>query len=79
MTTGTLVEKGAGTKLEARAVYLAPSGRRCRWWPGHTRFAQAAPWAILVYDLQDGRPASSAMSDGFTLSPANFHLLRRVS
>lgn len=68
---------GPSTRLERDAVYLSPTGRRCRWWPSGGRGGDNQP-ALLVYDTRDGRPASSALSEGFTLAPENFRCLRRV-
>lgn len=59
--------------LEQRAVYLSPSGRRCR--------LVARPWggkATLLYDLADGSPQHSRFGDGFHLAQANWWMLRRV-
>jgi len=63
--------------LDPDAVYLAPSGRRCRLLPDQDRRAPG-PVALLLYDLRNGQPAASRFSDGFTLSRSNFYLLRRV-
>ena len=57
------------------AVYLSPSGRRCRVFEVHFTGRRAH----LLYDHKDGSPACSRFADGFTLSRANWHLLRRVA
>lgn len=61
------------TELEQGAVYLSPTGRRCR--------LACRPWggmALLLYDLPDGRPAPGKWCPGFPLSRANWRLLRRA-
>jgi hypothetical protein len=65
----------ASPGLDANAVYLSPSGRRCRLYG----FSNGSTWATMLYDLQDGSPARSFYSDGFTLARHNWHLLRRVA
>lgn len=65
------------TQLDARAVYLSPSGRRCRW----VTTTQPAPGrveAVLLYDLAHGGRATTRGADGFVLGQENWHLLRRV-
>ena len=79
MSAGTRVDAGQSViELDRHAVYLSPTGRRCRWWPSLADRA-LGDRAFFVYDLEDGRRASSALSDGFVLMKANWHLLRRVS
>jgi hypothetical protein len=68
--------------LDPAAVYLSPQGLRCTFVPSDgERFQQ--PWATLLYCRQDGtpRPAtdSNVWSHSFSLMPANFHILRRLS
>lgn len=61
--------------LDPRAVYLAPSGRRCRLAPSNLLVDRA----VLLYDLSDGTPAPQVeWSEGFTLTRENWRLLRRV-
>lgn len=63
----------ACTEIEPKAVYLSPSGRRCR--------LVARPRggvARLAYDLADGSPARAESADGFFLARPNWRLLRRV-
>lgn len=55
-------------------VYLAPSGRRCRVFDVH----HTGRRATLLYDLKNGSPCHSYLGEGFFLSRANWHLLRRV-
>lgn len=79
MSTGARVSSGESvTELSRDAVYLAPSGRRCRWWPSLAEGAWSHQ-AMFIYDLADGRKASSALSDGFVLTRPNWRHLRRVS
>lgn len=67
----------ATSELDPRGVYLAPSGRRCRV---HVSTAPApiAAFATLIYDRADGLPCTGQLANGFTLSRANWHLLRKV-
>ena len=51
--------------LYQNAVYLSPTGRRCRWIPLLQR-------AHLYFEYVDG----GRIRDGFTLSAANMHLVR---
>ena len=60
------------------AVYLSPTGRACRLAAEQGNLHRAA-WAHLVYDTAQGRPARGSMADGFTLSRANWALLRRLA
>lgn len=79
MTAGARVVAGGDAfQLSREAVYLSPTGRRCRWWPSLADDAWKHQ-AVFIYDTADGRRASSALSDGFVLSRANWKLLRRVS
>jgi len=55
--------------LDRNALYLTPTGRHCRWVPLTAR----EPWAAFVYVR-----AGQALQAGFCLSPANFHILRKV-
>lgn len=67
--------------LSADVVYLAPSGRRCRWVPLGGDQRQVSAWSFFEY-LPDGhgrRHGSAAKwAEGFCLSPANYRLLRRL-
>lgn len=65
-------------ELDVKAVYLSPTGRRCRVYTDDTVTRPRQSEATLIYDRRDGAPASSAFGDGFVLSRANWHLLRRV-
>lgn len=63
--------------LDANAVYIAPSGRRCRWVPLGGKYGSWT-WFYFAYI----RPSQSArrsvvMAEGFTLSPANVGMLRK--
>ena len=64
--------------LEAAAVYMSPTGRCCRLCPSEALRPQST-WATLPYDRRDGRRPSSILADGFMLSRANWHLLRRIA
>lgn len=57
------------------AVYLSPTGRRCRVVDVHVGGLRAT----LRYDLRDGTPCLSEFGEGFVLARANWHLLRRVA
>lgn len=56
--------------FDPRALYLTPSGRLCRFVPGelHER-------AEFEYVRQ---ASDSRLSDGFSLTSANWHLIRAV-
>jgi hypothetical protein len=64
--------------LERGAVYLSPSGRRCRWWPSPSDHGRRVE-ALILYDTPQGQPAQSPRWDGFVLSAANWYLLRRLA
>lgn len=64
--------------LDERAVYLSPTGRRCRWWP-HASPGFDGSWAVFLYDKEDGTPAVRWNADGFFLTPKNLRVLRRVA
>lgn len=68
----------AGPELDARAVYLSPMGRACRWLVTWHPLG-GPPEAFLAYARLDGGPAVSTAADGFTLTQPNWHLLRRVA
>lgn len=64
-------------QLDAHAVYLSPTGRRCRL------LVQGDPprtttFATLLYDRVDGGPAVGVFADGFVLARSNWHVLRRI-
>jgi hypothetical protein len=62
--------------LDPKAVYLSPTGRRCRV------FHQGSnpDRATLLYDLRNGAPAKQAdFSEGFALTRENWPLLQKVS
>lgn len=62
----------APLNLRAGAVYLAPSGRRCRYVGPHGRSAgdRETPWFLFTYLGTSG--------EGFTFTYANVSLLREV-
>lgn len=66
-------------ELEPGAVYLSPSGRRCRWCPTEATEKTSDSSALFLYDLRNGQPASGERSDGFRLERANWHFLRQVT
>ncbi|MBX3634023.1 MAG: hypothetical protein KF683_01270 [Rubrivivax sp.] len=72
---GVTMRMPPALELDPRAVYLSPTGRRCRWWPFEGRGGDGS-WAVFVYDLADGTPARSPRSDGFVLSRGNWYVLR---
>lgn len=61
--------------LDPHAVYLSPRGRRCRL----QGLSHGGTYATLVYELRNGTRSSSVHADAFTLSAANWLLLRRVA
>lgn len=61
--------------VDPQAVYLSPSGRRCRVFEVHFTGRRAH----LLYDHKDGTPCQSRFGDGFYLARPNWHLLRRVA
>lgn len=60
------------------AVYLSPAGRCCRLCPSEAG-RPLADEAVFVYHRKDGLPGKGVMADGFVLSRANWHLLRRLA
>lgn len=59
-------------------VYLTPCGRECRLAKEQPLIAKTGE-AALVYDTPGGRPSRGSMADGFSLMPANWRVLRRLS
>lgn len=70
--------KAVTSDLVAHGHYLSPLGRACRVAPEQEDLDTAAE-AQLVYDTPAGRPARGGMADGFTLSRANWYMLRRLA
>ena len=65
--------------IEPNAVYLSPLGRTCRLAPSKPDQAPArTTYATFVYCRADTGPGQGTFADAFTLSSANFHLLRRL-
>lgn len=58
--------------IDANAVYITPSGRRCKWLPLGGPHRVWVAYAHFVY-LNETR----ALSDGFTLAAANYGILRK--
>jgi hypothetical protein len=75
--TAAQVSNPVPVALDRRAVYLSPSGRRCRWVATDDAH-QGRAYATFLYDLPDGAPGLSQGGDGFTLAAQNWHMLRRV-
>lgn len=68
--------------LRADAVYLSPTGRRCRWLPSAGEQRQITSYAVFIYvDVARGprRHVEAAnWHEGFHLTPANYRLLREA-
>ena len=80
MTQMQVASDPAHGVLDEHAIYLAPSGRRCRWVPGDENAPRGVPHsrAKFAYDRPDGTPSRELMADGFWLSRENWRLLRRL-
>jgi hypothetical protein len=74
--------KAAPTPLDPNALYLSPLGRVCVLLP-QQGVQMPNSWATLLYCRPDGsRPSmgpGSPWANGFTLAPANFRILRRLT
>lgn len=57
--------------LEEGAIYLSPTGRRCRWVP-------TAKFKWLTFEYVDGPVRLDGARDQFTLTSANLRVLRRA-
>jgi hypothetical protein len=66
------------TQLDAKAVYLSPSGRACRWLMT-THPPDRPAEAYMAYARPDGGQALSKFPEGFTLTAPNWRLLRRLA
>jgi len=64
-------------KLDAKALYMAPSGRCCRWLPRDTPPDHGADRATFTYEGPS--VTGDPRRDQFTLARPNWHLLRRVA
>ena len=65
----------ANTPLQQGVVYLSPLGKRCVLGPPR----RLGPQHITMLYVPTGAgPQSQVVEDGFTLSQANAHLLRKV-
>ncbi len=63
--------------LRADVVYLAPSGRRCRWLPHAGAQRQITAYATFEYLRGPGsRSGGSVWDNQFVLTPPNYQLLR---
>lgn len=78
MTGARTYIAGLGERPEAGHVYIAPSGRFCTLCPD-ARERSREQVVTMLYHTADGRPARSQGDEGFLLSSANWHLLRRLS
>jgi hypothetical protein len=60
--------------LDASAIYISPSGKRCRWVPlgGHGRY-----WRLVAFFAYVDAPRRLGEPEGFELAERNFGLLRR--
>jgi len=65
-------------RLQPGVVYLSPSGKPCRWAYTRTVHPGMPREATFLYDMPDGRAASSLLADGFTLAEPAWSTLRRV-
>lgn len=81
MSSGAAISASLQTRqvrLDARALYVTPTGRWCRWCPGRGALA-SADGELFLYHLANGLPAPRVpRSDGFFLSAKNLRLLRRM-
>lgn len=67
--------------LRAGAVYLAPSGRMCRWVPATDGRRHVTSYAVFEYLVQGAAPRhqeAAAWREGFHLTPANYRLLKEL-
>lgn len=68
--------------LRAGAVYLAPSGRLCRWVPRSGDHHQITSYATFEYLPEPGRRprhgARALWADQFVLTPGNYQLLKEA-
>lgn len=65
--------------LRADVVYVAPSGRRCRWLPFTGQQKNVTTYAMFVYVDRAGtgrHREAAAWHDGFVLASGNYRLLR---
>lgn len=62
--------------LDARATYRSPSGRLCHWVPLGGPGGRLTTRAYFEY--VDRTAGCKSFENGFTLTPANYHVLQRV-
>ena len=63
--------------LDKTALYWTPRGHMCRWVPLNGEPGQHRSWGWLLFhyvSVDDGKQ----LADGFTLTPENVRILRRV-
>lgn len=65
-------------ELDPQAIYLSPSGRCCRVCQSDST-RPTETFATFIYDRKDGNPNTGVFAEGFTLSRANWHLMRRLA
>lgn len=68
--------------LRADAVYVAPSGRLCRWVPLGGAHNQLTAYSFFEYLPEPGRSRRRRAGigvDGFVLTPPNYKLLREAN
>jgi hypothetical protein len=69
------VRAGLLLELDVAGLYLSPLSRWCRWQP---RPLQPGPDLHFVYDTPSGRAPRGNAPDGFSITPHNLRILRRV-
>ena len=62
--------------LDAQAVYITPTGRRCRI---EATGGKPHAWTVRASFLYLDSPAALLGLDGFVLTPGNYKLLRKVA
>lgn len=60
--------------LDPNAVYVTPTGRRCRWDPQGGKYRHHTHAAFFAYL---DRPRQLGEHDGFTLTAENYRLLKK--
>jgi hypothetical protein len=81
MNTRTPTPARPALELSATAHYVSPTGRWCRWVPPGDGAAQrqSANSHLFLYHGPRGKPAPNRpASDGFFLTTANLHIVRRI-
>lgn len=73
----TRVVSGLSMAPDTRSVYMSPLGRRCRCLEVSTD-TEARQVAHFAYQPWQGAPPDSRMADGFSLTSANWRVMRVV-